>query len=115
MGAGVREVLRHRGARGQSAAADDEDAEPMESTASSGCGSLTAFCPNQHKGKLLMAEKAGVRMDAVRHAMEYMAQRTGKRLTGHKANYGDATPEDVARAMLMKNRAPFKPSKKGKE
>lgn len=61
------------------------------------------------------ARKKGVSMEAVRRAMEDMERRTGKRLTGHRANYGDATPEDVARAMLMKNRAPFKPSKKGKE
>ena len=59
-GSGAGEALRHKGARGQSAAADDESAEPVESTASSGCGSLTALCPTQRKGRLLMAEKANV-------------------------------------------------------
>lgn len=31
----------------------------MESTASSGCGSLTAFCPNQHKGKTADGRESG--------------------------------------------------------
>ncbi|MCY3927169.1 MAG: hypothetical protein OXG81_02705 [Acidobacteria bacterium] len=54
-------------------------------------------------------------MDAARRALADLERRTGKRLTGYKANYGDASMEDVARAMLMKNRAPFKPSKKRKK
>ena len=53
----------------------------------------------------MSAAKKGVSMDAVRRGLDDMARRTGKRLTGYKANYGDAAPEDVARAMLMKNRA----------
>lgn len=58
------------------------------------------------------AKKRGIPMDLVRRALEDTERRTGKRLTGHKANYGDATMEDVARAMLMRNRVPFKRSKK---
>ena len=62
----------------------------------------------------MIAAKKGVSMDAVRRAMDDMARRTGKRLTGYKANYGDATAEDVARAMMMKNRAePVKKKAKG--
>ncbi len=57
------------------------------------------------------AKKKGIPMDAVRRALEDAERRTGKRLTGHKANYGDATMEDVARAMLMKDRVPFKKSR----
>lgn len=53
----------------------------------------------------MSARKKGVSMDAMRRALEDVERRAGKRLTGHRANYGDATPEDVARAMLMKNRA----------
>lgn len=61
------------------------------------------------------AKKTGLSMDAARRALADLERRTGKRLTGYKANYGDASMEDVARAMLMKNRAPFKPSKKRKK
>ena len=51
-------------------------------------------------------------MNLVRRALDEAEARTGKRLSGYKANYGDATAEDVARAMMMKNRA--EPVKKTK-
>ncbi|MDE2921522.1 MAG: hypothetical protein OYL92_15825 [Acidobacteriota bacterium] len=41
------------------------------------------------------------------------ALQAATRLTGYKANYGDATMEDVARA--MKHRVPFKSSEKVRE
>ncbi|MDE2852449.1 MAG: hypothetical protein OXP74_17735 [Acidobacteriota bacterium] len=60
------------------------------------------------------AKKKGIPMDAMRRALEDAERHTGKRLTAHKANYGHATMQDVARAMLMSNRVPSKPSKKRK-
>ena len=60
----------------------------------------------------MSARKKGVSMDAMRRALEDVERRTGKRLTGYNASYGDATMEDVAWAMLMKSRVPFKKTKK---
>ncbi len=52
----------------------------------------------------------------VRRAMAEVARRAGKRRPGYRANYGDATPEDVAWLMLMKDRVPFKKTtKEGEE
>lgn len=63
----------------------------------------------------MSAPKKKLSMDAARRAAEDIERRTGKRLTGYNASYGEATMEDVARAMLMRNRVPFKASKKRKE
>ena len=51
----------------------------------------------------MSAAKKGVSMETVRSVIEDVERRTGKRLTGYRADYGDAKPEDVAWAMLMKN------------
>ncbi|MCY3590764.1 MAG: S1C family serine protease [Acidobacteria bacterium] len=60
----------------------------------------------------MSAAKKTVSMNLGCPALQDAERSTGKRLTGHTASYGDATTEDVARAMLMKNRVPFKPSER---
>jgi len=57
--------------------------------------------------QLSQSKPREIHLHTARHAVGEVETPAGNRLTGREANYSTAPPEDVARGMLMKNRAPL--------